>query len=315
MPKPSRQEIKFYRGEPPTDAVDLKYGYVSDGGDVKIPSPSQTWVNPPGRVASVNGQVGDTVITKSDVGLENVDNTADANKPISTATQTALDTKAATSTLSAKVDTTDPRLSDARTPTTHTHPQSEVTDLVTALSGKEPANANIQAHVISAHAPANAQKNSDILKSEIEAVLTGEITSHTHPGGPGGQAFPVGSIFISVVSTNPATLLGYGTWVAFGAGRMLVGIDSGDTDFDTVKETGGAKTITLTEAQIPAHRHALSNLRGATTGSQTTAYGGIAAGSDTTSTLTPYQMATTGGGEAHPNIPPYIVCYFWERTA
>ena len=53
----------------------------------------------------------------------------------------------------------------------------------TAISGKEPANINIQAHVISAHAPSNAQKNSDILKSEIEAVLTGQISSHTHAGG------------------------------------------------------------------------------------------------------------------------------------
>ena len=68
-----------------------------------------------------------------------------------------------------------------------------------------------------------------------------ETTLHSHPGG-GAAAFPVGAIFISVDSTNPATSLGYGTWVAFGAGRVLVGLDSGDTDFDTVEETGGAKT-------------------------------------------------------------------------
>ena len=56
------------------------------------------------------------------------------------------------------------------------------------------------------------------------------------------QAFPVGAVFIAVVSTDPATLLGYGTWSAFGAGRVLVGRDAGDTDFDTAEETGGAKT-------------------------------------------------------------------------
>lgn len=64
----------------------------------------------------------------------------------------------------------------------------------------------------------------------------------TIPGGA-GEAFPVGSVFIAVVDTDPATLLGYGTWSAFGAGKVLIGIDAGDADFDTVEETGGAKAV------------------------------------------------------------------------
>lgn len=63
------------------------------------------------------------------------------------------------------------------------------------------------------------------------------------PAGPGGEAFPVGSVFIAVVSTNPGTLLGYGVWAAFGAGRVLVGYDAGDTDFNAAEKTGGAKTV------------------------------------------------------------------------
>src|SRR5262245_43471570 len=59
-----------------------------------------------------------------------------------------------------------------------------------------------------------------------------------------GTQLPVGSIHLSISSTNPAVSLGYGTWAAFGAGRMLVGVDPGDPDFDTPEETGGSKVAT-----------------------------------------------------------------------
>lgn len=74
----------------------------------------------------------------------------------------------------------------------HSHAIADTTGLQTALDGKqvsgsyEPANANIQTHVGTAHAPSNAQKNSDITKVEIEAKLTGVISSHSHAGGGGG---------------------------------------------------------------------------------------------------------------------------------
>ena len=55
------------------------------------------------------------------------------------------------------------------------------------------------------------------------------------------------AVLIAVVSTNPADLLGFGTWAAFLArGRVMVGLNSGDADFDTVEETGGTKTVTST---------------------------------------------------------------------
>jgi hypothetical protein len=76
--------------------------------------------------------------------------------------------------------------------------------------------------------------------TDTSKFLKGDGTWATPAGG--GEAWPIGAVFIAVVSTNPNTLLGYGTWAAFGTGRVLVGIDSGDTDFDTIEETGGAKT-------------------------------------------------------------------------
>jgi hypothetical protein len=123
------------------------------------------------------------------------------------------------------------------------------------------------------------------------------------------EMFPIGSIFMSVTNTNPSTFLG-GTWVAWGSGRVPVGVDTGQTEFDTAEETGGAKTHTLTVAQIPAHKHSLKLTGGTTpTGSRL----------DWTanSNYQDFDGATndTGGGGAHNNLQPYITCYMWKRTA
>ncbi|MGB1861605.1 MAG: phage baseplate protein, partial [Candidatus Actinomarina sp.] len=129
-------------------------------------------------------------------------------------------------------------------------------------------------------------------------------------------AYPVGSIYTSVVATNPATLLGVGTWAAFGAGKVMVGIDSGDTDFDTVEETGGAKTHTLTTSEIPAHNHSASG-GGSSTDSGNANYpnGGVALYNSTSNTWNNITIGNTGGGGAHNNLQPYIVVYMWKRTA
>lgn len=83
----------------------------------------------------------------------------------------------------------------------------------------------------------------------------------TNPAGAGGGVtldevidalYPVGSLYTSTLSTNPGTLLGRGTWSAFGAGRVMVGHNSGDADFDTAEETGGAKTV-QSAGSISAH--------------------------------------------------------------
>ena len=123
------------------------------------------------------------------------------------------------------------------------------------------------------------------------------------------KAYPVGSIYINAsVSTNPATLLGFGTWSAFGAGRTLVGIDSGDTDFDTVEETGGAKTHTLSVAEMPSHTHNLTLCPSNSTGNEWVGASGTSQKNSRTTT-------TAGGGSAHNNLQPYIVVHMWKRTA
>lgn len=112
------------------------------------------------------------------------------------------------------------------------------------------------------------------------------------------EAWPVGSIFISVVSTDPATLLGFGTWSAFGAGRVMVGLNATDTDFDVVRDTGGAKTHTHS---TPAHQHPDGELVD-NDGAVSTVQVNDGSGGG----------GTTGSGSS---MPPFITCYFWERTA
>lgn len=68
------------------------------------------------------------------------------------------------------------------------------------------------------------------------------------------EMYPVGSIYLSVKNTNPSTYFG-GTWVAWGSGRVPVGINTSDSNFNTVEKTGGASTVTLTTSQMPSHTH------------------------------------------------------------
>lgn len=120
--------------------------------------------------------------------------------------------------------------------------------------------------------------------------------------------YPVGAIYISVTSTNPGTYLG-GTWAAFGTGRTLVGIDTGQSEFNVVEETGGSKTHTLSTGEIPSHAHTISSFP---VWSSNAGLGGSAFAVDSTETKS---TNNAGSGGAHNNLQPYIVVYMWKRTA
>jgi len=136
-------------------------------------------------------------------------------------------------------------------------------------------------------------------------------------------AYPVNSIYTTVGvydATGIAALLGVGTWIAFAAGKALIGINPSDTDFDVVESsvgsegTGGTKTHVLTEAEMPVHNHANGDYKHLlkVDGLQTPNGGDTSAGEP--NVLNTGEIQSAGGGVAHNNLPPYITVYFWKRT-
>lgn len=145
--------------------------------------------------------------------------------------------------------------------------------------------------------------------------------------------YPVGSVYINAGSTtNPASLLGFGTWAEFGAGRVLVGQNTSDALFDTLEETGGSK-----DAIAVSHTHSGST---SASGSHTHTYNNPGGGNAwfnrfsssgqyySENILNPDNLTGAGGNHTHSfttdsagssgtnaNVQPYIVVKMWKRTA
>ena len=143
------------------------------------------------------------------------------------------------------------------------------------------------------------------------------------------MVYPIGSIFMSMNHTTPeqvATALGGGTWESWGAGRVPVGVDTGQTEFKTVGKTGGEKTHKLTVDEMPNHYHdVVYGKNDATTGVTISCTGSgnqvlnLNGWAWDKNSNAPYgnnvYSKKTGGGKAHNNLPPYITVYMWKRTA
>lgn len=189
----------------------------------------------------------------------------------------------------------------------------EFTAVQTALNSK----ADLNGSAAQEFSATTATAGTNTTQVATTAFVTAAISAATPTAAEvNAHAYPVGSIYTSISSTNPATLLGVGTWVAFGAGRALVGFDSTQTEFDTVEETGGSKTHTLTESELPAHTHnTLSSYQ-----NNVEVIGGSVVTiteADRSGDGADVDIATssTGSDSAHNNLQPYITVYFWKRTA
>lgn len=131
--------------------------------------------------------------------------------------------------------------------------------------------------------------------------------------------YPVGSVYINAaVDTNPATLLGFGTWVTVGDGKVLVNQDTTDTSFDVLGETGGSK-----DAIVVSHTHSITDPGHVHSGaSQSFIYSTGATGGNigvgpvnTASSTTGITVNSAGSSGTNANLQPYVVVRMWKRTA
>lgn len=152
------------------------------------------------------------------------------------------------------------------------------------------------------------------MKKQIEELKSTTTTATTID-----KVYPIGSIYMSVNQTNPSELFG-GTWEVWGSGRVPVGVNTADGDFNTVEKTGGEKTHILTVNEMPVHRHTF-------TAEGTTRYQAVMdVGLDNNAWGVHFEtqegfraavaeMNNAGGNYPHNNLQPYITCYMWKRVS
>lgn len=156
---------------------------------------------------------------------------------------------------------------------------------------------------VNGQAPAISAANLNKIENELESL-------DTFTSGLLNTLFPVGKVEIFYDNNDHSNYLGF-TWQKIATGKTLVGIDTSDTDFDTIGNTGGEKTHKLTKQEMPSHNHEIAINGGSDTGAQFTYnytsgkrfYGGTDI------------ISNTGSGQAHNNLPPYEVVAIWKRTA
>ena len=130
--------------------------------------------------------------------------------------------------------------------------------------------------------------------------------------------YPIGAIYMSVNNINPSTFIG-GSWEEWGAGRVAVGVDSTQTEFNQPEKIGGEKSHKLTINEMPKHIHEKVYVTGipltlnSNSGSDAINVAQGAGGAS--SKINGIYTGENGGGQSHNNLQPYITCYMWKRNS
>lgn len=217
-------------------------------------------------------------VTKTQVGLGNVDNIEQA----------------------AKSDF-DAHVSNTSNP--HEVTKSQI-GLDKVVNVEQASKSNFDSHVSNYNNPhaVTASQTGAYTKGEVVTLISEAIKQSKL------DANPIGTILTTISDTNPSTYLG-GTWIRYANGRTLVGVDENDDDFNTVQKTGGEKSHSLTAEENGKHSHSYqyANVNNLVRVEASSTYGRTAALNG--------QTGTSGEGKAHNNLQPFVTVYFWQRTA
>ena len=145
-------------------------------------------------------------------------------------------------------------------------------------------------------------------KSNLETSINDRILADNK------KKYHIGKIVMSTDNVNPNTYLGFGTWVLWGAGRVPVGVDTNDNNFNVVEKIGGEKEHRLTVDELAWHEH--DYYREALWHGEPITWGTLGeARNDANGGYTTGKTHGAGGSKPHNNLQPYITCYMWKRTA
>lgn len=173
---------------------------------------------------------------------------------------------------------------------------------------KEDEKLNLEVNHLTVECLSNKDNNFSL--DSLGNLTVRSIKSLVSSGLTALDVYPVGSIYMSVNSMNPNLLFG-GSWEQIAKGRTLVGVDTTQTEFNTVKKTGGEKTHKLTVNEMPSHTHNI----GSVAKWQADKFG-IGSGSAATIGLFDnVHSLSSGNGNAHNNLQPYFTCYIWQRVS
>ena len=184
---------------------------------------------------------------------------------------------------------------------------------------------NVIAETLIKSADVSYVDNSNLKATNVQAAIDGTCTKFSNDLATIlDKMYPIGSIYISTSLSTPAQVgsaIG-GTWESYGKGQTLVGVDTSQTEFNSVGKTGGEKVHTLTIDEMPSHNHGLnlwvfngSDYSGGNekygivhykSGAQIKDYQGTSE--------VPWSIGQSGGSQAHNNLQPYITVYMYRRT-